>query len=201
MTPCAVAEPRSGSSLRVPSWRRLSPALTLLVGAILTLAACGGGSAAPATNAGPGSPAGVATDAPSAADVASPSTAALDPCALIALPEAEAVVGGVTLADGVPAGNPVPDRCVWTAPPTASIAQVEIDVGDGAKKSYDIDHDVLSHVFTAVPGLGDEAYQEDDAIFFRVGPTWVAIHLELLNDPAANVAPLQHLAQLVAGRL
>lgn len=201
MSRSAVADPRSGSSVRAPSWRRLSPALTLLAGAIVALAGCGGGSAAPATSPGPGSPAGVATDAPSAADVASLSTAALDPCALITLKEAEAVVGGVTLADGVPAGNPVPDRCVWTAPPTASIAQVEIDVGDGAKKSYDIDHDVLSHDFTAVSGIGDEAHQEDNAIFFRIGPTWVAIHMEMLNDPSANVTPLQQLAKLVAGRV
>ncbi len=192
MSPCAMADRRA---------RTAGPGGALLVAAaLLVLVGCGGGAAAP-TGASTAATASAPSDSASADATDAASPAAVDPCSLITLKEAEAVVGGVTLQAGVPAGNPTPDRCVWTAPPTASIAQVEIDVGDGAKKSYDIDHDVLKHTFTTVPGLGDEAYQEDDAIFFRVGSTWVALHIELLNDPSANVVPMQKLAAAVAGRL
>jgi len=123
----------------------------------------------------------------------------VDPCTLITQDEAN-LLAGEQLQPGVSAGHPV-DSCEWDAPPTASVAQLRIDIGDGAKKQYDIDHDTLNHAFTTVPGLGDEAYAEDDAIFFRRGVTWVAIHLVLLNAPAQNAAALVSLAKTVAGRI
>ena len=141
------------------------------------------------------SPAASASDPPSDA----PSPAALDACAVITPAEASRVTGGKLQAP-VPEGTPV-TRCVWTALPTGEIAQLEIDLGDGAKKSYDIDLTVLKHVFKPVPGVGDEAYAEDDAIFFRKGNTWVAIHLVRLNDAARNAANLAAVAKAVAGRI
>ncbi len=52
-----------------------------------------------------------------------------------------------------------------------------------------------------VSGIGDEAYQEENNIFVRVGSTWAQINLVLLNDPTANVDPLQQAARVMAGRL
>ena len=171
----------------------------------LAVAACGGAvSATPAPTAATtaaatdaSTPAAVATDTPAPTD--SPSAAPIDPCSVITMAEATTVTGG-KLQNPVPEGNP-PTRCVWTAPPTGEVAQLEIDLGDGAKKSYDIDNTVLKHTFTPVAGVGDEAYAEDNAIFFRKGATWVAIHLVRLNDPAQNAANLVTVAKAVAGRI
>lgn len=124
---------------------------------------------------------------------------AVDPCSLIQQAEAEQLVGG-KLGDPQPAGNP-PVRCVWPTLPTGETRQVELDYGDGAKKSYDVDNTILHHKFTAVPGIGDQAFAEDDAIFFTKNGTWVAIHVVLLNDPAQNAAGLVTLAKIVAARV
>ncbi len=136
----------------------------------------------------------VETDSPPA-----PSPSPLDPCALITRDEANALAG-VVVQDPEPAGQP-PVRCVWPTPVTGTIGQVEIDVGDGAKKSYDIDATTLEHDFATIADLGDEAYAEDGAIFFRKGDTWVAIHLVSLDDPAKTAAKLEALARAVADRL
>ena len=74
-------------------------------------------------------------------------------------------------------------------------------MGDGAKKELDIDRDTLGHKFTSVPGIGDEADQEDGGIFIRKGDNWVDINLVKLNDPAQNVQPMQTAAKIIAGRL
>lgn len=183
------------------AWRRAPLVLGQLV-ATLVLGACVGAGAAPTPSAAtatlaPATPsAAMPTDTPADSTLPPP----IDPCSLISQSEANALAGA-PLGAGIASGNPVPTECMWTAPPTASVGQVQIDVGDGAKKSYDIDHDALKHDFTTVPGLGDEAYAESDAIFFRSGTTWVAIHLVLLNDPAQNAARLVTLAKLVAGRI
>jgi hypothetical protein len=176
--------------------------LAILAVAASIVAACS--SACPTT-----APTGAPPTTPAASQVAAlPSVATtdeptppppVDPCSLITHDEANHLAGA-ELQPGVAAGHPL-DSCEWTAPPTASVAQVRIDIGDGAKKQYDIDHDVLNHAFTTVPGLADEAYAEDDAIYFRSGATWVAIHLVLLNDPAQNAAALVTLAKTVAGRI
>jgi hypothetical protein len=81
------------------------------------------------------------------------------------------------------------------------VAQVEVFVGDGAKKYLDIDRDTLGHMFDAVPGIGDEAFIEENVIFLRKGTTWVALRLTLLNDAAENRPRLEALAAKVAGRL
>jgi len=122
----------------------------------------------------------------------------LDACKLLNKADAEEVVGTPL---GAPVeGVPQSPQCTYTGPPDGPVAQVEIYVGDGAKKSYDIDRE-LAHEFTTVAGVGDEAYAEENAIFFRRGTTWVAIRLVLLNDPVANRDPLVTLARRVVGRL
>jgi hypothetical protein len=77
---------------------------------------------------------------------------------------------------------------------------VEIVVGDGAKKTLDIDRD-LGHTFTSPSGIGDEAYAEDYAIFVRAWGVWVSIHLVSLDDAANSGAGLQSLARTVVTRL
>jgi hypothetical protein len=145
------------------------------------------------------------TAAPAATASSSPSfpplqtEAVVDPCQLVTQQEVDAVAG-TPLAAGQPAGNPV-ESCTWTGAPTGPLGQVEVFVGDGAKKFLDIDRDVLGHSFTSVAGLGDEAYAEDDAIFVRKGVIWVALRLTRLNDSRANDAPLKELASRIVTRL
>lgn len=100
----------------------------------------------------------------------------------------------------MPAGNP-PDRCTWPTPPTGHVGQVEVGLGDGAKKAYDIDNKVLHHEFKTVAGLGDEGYSENAAVFFRVGETWVALNVVRLDDSSRWMPKLIALAKTVAGRL
>jgi hypothetical protein len=124
----------------------------------------------------------------------------LDPCALISQQEADQLAGTPT-ASGVPSGpNGTSTLCMWTGDPSGPLGQVEVYVGDGAKKFLDIDKDTLHHPFAAVAGLGDEAWAEDNAIFFRKGDVWIGLHLVRLNDAAANAKPLETLARLIASR-
>jgi hypothetical protein len=111
-------------------------------------------------------------------------------------------LAGRTLQDGVasgPAGTPT--MCQFTSDPNEpGVAQVTVQVGDGVKKYLDIDKDTLGHPFTQVDDLGDEAWQEDDAIFVRHGNLWIGITLVLLNDPAENAQPLRAAATIAVGR-
>jgi hypothetical protein len=183
----------------------------------VVVSACGGGAspsvsnaAAIAASSSPSAPASSdqspSADAPSdsPADTpsdspAEPTAPTVDPCALITVAEANAVTGVKTLPPEA-AGDP-PSRCVWATPTSGAIGQVEIDVGDGAKKTYDIDLTVLKHKFTPVAGLGDEGYAEDGTVFFRQGDTWVAIHIVRLDDSKLWMPKLIALAKTVATRV
>jgi hypothetical protein len=125
-------------------------------------------------------------------------TAAVSACALLPKPEAEALAG-TALEDGVEA-NPASPQCLYAGPTTGPVAQVEVFVGDGAKKFLDIDRE-LAHEFAEVPGVGEEAHAEDNAIFARVGGTWFVVRLVRLNDPAQNAPALVTAARAVATRL
>jgi hypothetical protein len=125
----------------------------------------------------------------------------IDPCKLLTQAEAT-TLAGVKLNAAVEAGAAgTQTLCQYTSDPSGPTAQVEIITGDGAKKELDIDRDTLKHQFTSVPGIGDEADQEDGNIFVRKGDNWVDINLVKLNDPAQNVQPMQTAAKIIASRL
>ncbi len=191
-----------------------NPRRAVLAGAIaLLVAACGGGGATPAsaialTGSSPSPtaltasiqsslapPAGSPSDAPAG----TPTPAPVDPCSLVTRAEANAVAGVQTLPPE-PAGDP-PTRCVWATPTNGAIGQVELDIGDGAKKAYDIDNTVLKHAFKPISGLGNEAYAEDGSVFFRKGDTWIGIHIVRLDDSKLWMPKLIALAMTVAGRI
>jgi len=166
--------------------------------AVIALVGAGcGGTATPTV-----APTAVITPEPS--ELSSPSAqpemtfAVLDACAILPKNEAEKIAG--TPLDPGLAGNPLNPSCMYTGPVTGPLGQVSIFIGDGAKKTYDIDVQ-LHHEFAPVPGVGDEAYLENNAIFFRRGTTWVAIELVRLNDPAENAKPLVDAAKAVVAKL
>lgn len=127
-----------------------------------------------------------------------PSPAPPDPCQIISQAEAEKLAGR-DLRSPLPEGKP-PVRCVWPTPLTGSVAQVEIDLGDGAQKFLDIERK-LDHALDPVPGLGDEAYVENDTVFVRTGSTWFSIHLIGHSSSDAYRQPLENLARVVLSRL
>ncbi|NJC72226.1 DUF3558 family protein [Planosporangium thailandense] len=178
----------------------MTPTRTALVCmAVLTtgvLAGCGkdaGGSPPARSDARPAATATAAAD--SAAATAPATAAAVDPCALVSQQDAQQLAG--TPLD--PAKR-VRETCTYSGPVSGPTAQVEVYVGDGAKKQLDIDR-TLGHEIRQLSGVGDEAYAEDGAAFVRKAGTWVSIRLVRLNDPAENRQPLENLARTVAGRL
>jgi hypothetical protein len=136
---------------------------------------------------------------PTSSPTPEPTPAPIDPCSLVTRDEAN-TLAGVKVGDPMPAGDP-PTHCTWPTPTSGAVGQTEVEVGDGAKKAYDIDNTVLHHAFTPVDGLADEAYQEDRAIFFRKGDVWVEISVVRLDSPTRLPAMLRQLADTVAGRL
>ncbi|MEN3609476.1 hypothetical protein [Plantactinospora sp. ZYX-F-223] len=153
---------------------------------------------------GGGDPPAVPQDAPPVATGAEPATeptsaapaaASLDPCALVTKAEAEKLAG-TPLEDAVP----IRETCSYTGPVTGPTAQVEVYVGDGAKKFLDIERE-LGHEIWPLPGVGDEAYAEDGAVFVQKGGQWVAVKLVLLNDPKESRKPLEEVAGTVASRM
>jgi hypothetical protein len=122
-----------------------------------------------------------------------------DACTLLTQEEAE-TLAHERLDPPVPSGADN-SQCMWTAPPTApGVGQVQINVGDGAKKQYDIDNQVLGHTFKPVPGIGDEAYLEAGAIFVRKGDLWFSVILVSLQVDDAEPG-LVKAAQLVVSRV
>ncbi|MGC9671510.1 hypothetical protein ACNTMW_33825 [Planosporangium sp. 12N6] len=119
----------------------------------------------------------------------------MDVCALVSQQEAQQLAG-----TALNPATPVRETCTYTGPVSGPTAQVEVFVGDGAKKYLDIER-TLGHQLRPLAGIGDEAYAEDGAVFIRKAGTWVSIRLTRLNDPAENRQPLENLARTVAGRL
>lgn len=182
-----------------------SPA-TLAAALALTLALAGCGSDDEPVAASDTTPAdSIFTDEPAAvtqsaeAPPAETSPPALpveiDACTLLTQAEAETLAG--TPLDPPYAG---PGSCTWPGPVTGPTAQVEIYLGDGAQKILEIDRQ-LAHVFTEVPGLGEEAWAEDGMVFALVGGTWIGVRLVLLSDPAEYNPRLEEATRIAAGRL
>ncbi|MGC5054010.1 hypothetical protein ACLQ2S_21455 [Micromonospora sp. DT48] len=164
--------------------------------AVAVLAGCGGG-AEPAAAPPPTTEVVEAAPPTEGPEVVDPPAAApqVDACALVPRADAEKLAG-TALEEPVA----VRDTCTYTGPPSGPLAQVEVYVGDGAKKILDIDRD-LAHEFETLSGIGDEAYLEEGAVFVNAAGVWVAIRLIRLDDPAKYQKPLTELARTVAGRL
>lgn len=182
------------------SRRRYAAALLPL----LLLTGCGGGEpAAPAPAATepalavPTEPTGTGPAEPtdSGSGGGAEGTSLPDACALMTKADAQKLVG-MTLLDGVG----TPGDCTYNSDPTGPTGQVFVAVGDGAKKTYDINR-TLKHEFRALPGVADEAWAEDGAVYVRKGAMWVVVSMIKLNDPKENVKPLAAAARTVAGRL
>jgi hypothetical protein len=147
----------------------------------------------------PRAPATVTVTAGSAASSSAPAAAspapAGDACTLLTAAEARTIVG-------IDLQKPIDQqtRCEWDSDPNGPTAQVQINVGDGAKKFYDTEK-LLDHKLVDVPGLGDEAHQEDGAVFFRKGSTWVALSIVDLADDPGIPQRLSTAAKVIAGRL
>lgn len=175
---------------------RLTAALSGIAVAVVTGCGIAGTPAAQPVSGGraSASPASASAPVPGPPSTTMPTSA----CALLPKAEAEALAG-TPLLDGVEA-NPASPQCLYAGPVDGPLAQVEVFVGDGAKKFLDIDRE-LAHEFTEVPGIGDEAHAEDNAIFARVRGTWFAVRLVRLNEPADNAPALVTAAKAVAARL
>lgn len=160
------------------------------------LAACssttsGSPHAAPASRSAPAVPPSSSAPAlsvpPKASDV--------DPCSLVTKAEADKI-SGVTLQ----APSRVEQTCTFASPTSGSPGQLEVYVGDGAKKFYDIDRVDLGHKFQTVPNVADEAHVEDGAIFFRSGGIWIGLRLLRLDE--VDTRPLLgQLARIAVGRI
>jgi hypothetical protein len=131
---------------------------------------------------------------------AAPEPKNYDPCALVSQQDAEQLAG-TALDPASPSGNAENAVCTYTGPVTGPTAQVEVFIGDGAKKALDIDRETLGHAFVDIDGVGDEAYLEDFQIFFRKGKTWASIRLVRLEDAAGFAKPLENLARELASRM
>ncbi len=119
----------------------------------------------------------------------------IDPCGLVTKDEADQLTG-VTLQPAVRSLQ----LCTFPTPTSGTVAQLEIYVGDGAKKFFDIDKIDLGHEFHRVPGVGDQAWEEDGAIFVQARGIWFGLRLTRLDE--VDTAPaLAQLAATVAGRL
>ncbi|MDO3704671.1 DUF3558 family protein [Micromonospora sp. C28SCA-DRY-2] len=174
--------------------RRSGLLLAGLLGLAGTVAGCGGTEEPPPAAGDPAPPQVVATGSAAAEPSPTPA-AAVDPCALVSQQEAEQLAG-TRLEDP----QPVRETCTYVGPVGGPTAQVEVFVGDGAKKFLDIERD-LGHELRPLAGVGDEAYASHEAVFVNRSGVWVSVRLVRLNDPAENRAPLERVARTVAGRL
>lgn len=179
----------------VGRWLLVAPVTALL----LVAPGCGR-SEEPSRPASADGGTSVTTPADPAGDAASPSPADKpEPKACDLVTDQEAAALARLKIDPHRVGE---QSCTWTAPVTGPTGQVEVYVGDGAKKMLDIERQ-LGHELETLPGIGDEAYLDTQAneVFVHKAGTWAAIRLVLLNDPKENHKPLKDLIRVVAGRL
>jgi len=185
-------------ALAAPHYRRRLCTVGSLSSAVLVLmvTGCGSGAATPAVTVTVTAPAASGeTPGAAATDPATATgTGSTDACALFTRQDAEKLV-----KTPLDAAEPGDASCVYNGPTTGPTAQVSVYVGDGAKKTLDIDRQ-FRHTFTKLSGAGQEAELEDSAVFVLVRGTWVEITVVRLNDPAENRGPLKDAAATVAGR-
>lgn len=169
----------------------LAGLLPLLVGSV---AGCGSGG----DDVPPAAVEAPLPEVPATSDEPLPTTqapATVDACTLVTKKEAEELAG-TKLDDAAP----VRESCTYTAPVGGPTAQVEVFVGDGAKKYLDIERE-LGHELRPLAGVGDETYVSFEAAFVNRSGLWVAVRLVRLNDPEENREPLERIARTVAGRI
>lgn len=121
-----------------------------------------------------------------------------DPCELVTLEEAEALVGA-ELGEGRSSDHGTAASCTYTGPPTASAAQVEIYIGDGAQQIFETDSRLATEL-TEVDGVGDEAWEKSKHLYVRTGSTWFVLRLVRIDNDTYS-EPLQAAAQVVLDRL
>ncbi|MFC0528975.1 DUF3558 family protein [Phytohabitans kaempferiae] len=168
----------------------------------LALALAAASTACQGTEEAPPAPptATVAADQPAAEESTAaetpPDASSVDPCSLVSKEEAEKVAG-LPLEDAVAA----PSACSYTAPPSGPVGQVEVYVGDGAKKQLDIEKQ-LGHELTPISGAGDEAYiyAEGMTVFVSKGGIWTSIRLVRIDEPAKFRKGLEDLARTMSTR-
>ncbi|MEX5633392.1 DUF3558 domain-containing protein [Parafrankia sp. FMc2] len=133
--------------------------------------------------------------ATTAAPAASSDDGTANPCGIVSQPEAEQLAG--TPLAGAEA---VDETCTYVAPPNGPTAQVEVRVGQTAQNYYAAERDT-GHQLQPLPGVGDEAFIGDYAVFVTKDGFSVSVNLVRSNDPAENRGPLEDLARTIAGRL
>jgi hypothetical protein len=176
----------SSSALTLPPLG--SAVATTAVGGATT--ASGGSVAAGATTT---TKAGSTTTTVKAASTSTAKKAANpDPCTLVSKTQAEDLAG-TALEVGITSGQAEDQSCTYPGVSSGPTAQVELFVGDGAKKYLEVDRS-LQHDISPVAGLGDEAYVEEFTVFARKGQKWIALRLVRLNDFEPYRQPMLDLA-------
>lgn len=176
-------------------------AVLAALGASLALAAgCSNPTDGTAQGPPPDSPAASANTvepepSPKPADLTS-----VKPCELLTPAEAEKLAR-TPLGKGVISPNRESPSCTYTGPVSGPTAQVELHLGPGAKKYFDIDNELAPR--PKLPGLADEAYtyEEGFTVYFRKGTIWVVMRLVRLDDHPHYMKTLISLAHTVNDRL
>ena len=151
-------------------------------------------------------PAPAADTAPSSSAEAAPSDGIperADACAVLTRAEAQTVAAR-RLMEAAPAGVEFGKAtyCTYAGyPDDPGVGQIEVFIGDGAKKALEIDKDTLKHEFSQVAGVGEECWAENGQIFFRQGATWASIRVVTLEDDPQKAARLEAAARTVVSRL
>ena len=175
----------------------------LCVGCAFVFGACSSSgsskAAAPTTTAATKAPTEPGTTAPSTETTSAPAATVPQACDLVPQAKAETVMG-TKMQAGVPVADPGVNNCTYAGDPNGPTAQLEVYASEGAKNIYD-DDVTLQHVFTDVPGLGDESHEEDFALFFRKGATWVALRVSSLDDWSTFKPRVEALAKEIATQI
>jgi hypothetical protein len=123
-------------------------------------------------------------------------TALPQACKLLTRAEAQALVG-----TRLQRPNNLGRGCMYTGYPTGPTAQVELYVDSSLPRTLQIDRGVLHHKFRKVPGLGDQALEEEWTIFVRKGAVWITIHVVRLEAWPLYRKRLEQAARIAISRI
>jgi hypothetical protein len=124
-----------------------------------------------------------------------------DPCELVTLTQAQTLIGGAELLPslGVRTDDPDDRSCTYTAPENAPVTQVEVLFGRRAQAALTTER--AGRRLVAVPLVGNEAHEENGAIFFRKKTTWVAIRVTGAAASRALRPRLEALARTITPKI